>query len=730
MPADSLVLQRAALDPGWARPPDILALQRAYGNRAVTGLIQAKLTVGPVGDRYEQEADRVAQQVMGMPTPVAVGQAGKGSQLAQRQAEEEEVQMKPARLGKGGLPLVASITPLVQRQQEEEEVQMKRRQGADGSFQASPGLQTRLAAHQGGGQPLPAHVRAFMEPRFGADFSNVRVHTDSEAVQMSQRLSAQAFTHGQDIYMSAGQYRPGSEAGKRLLAHELTHVVQQTGRAPASRQSGAVQARSPRTLQRILAFKPSDLQGQLTFKAKMAGLFGKKSTWAQIRRTLLAYWADPKHPITLLTQLDNLVDQWLARHGSSSNPNDQLKKQSLVKLQGEIQAEYGSIMAPLSVPASTPSTGSAMPPPKHVAPTKPLPPVPTKHKPLPPVPTGPTGPTATTPSADLSTKALTELAPVGIAPQLLSKFPPADLQLLLNAHTALTNRDVVAADSALTKLKTSADPTVQAVFNLVKTYLMRYHIGALAPEVQQIFNPHFKLSDTAPLDQQAFQTAKDYLENPATAAKTGGATPLGQAAQKARATIADYKALHPVEVLAIEAYTSELYKEINTALRQALAPKSGMTKEQIAWAKATVSGLHKLPPAPVKEVYRHDGIFPGFLETHQPGAVVTDFAFKSSAQRQEGCSQGGAGHDVLSVIQQKSGLDVAGTAYFGKGEAEVLFPPGVQFRVDERADQVLGSGPAIPDWTPAPVKPKAESYWKKETTYKGNIKTILFMSEV
>ncbi|UCC86432.1 MAG: DUF4157 domain-containing protein [Anaerolineales bacterium] len=250
--ADRLVLQRAVANPASASPADIQTLQRAYGNRAVTGLIQAKLKVGPAGDKYEQEADRVAQQVMGMSTPVAVGQAGKGSQLAQRQAEEEEVQMKPARLGKGGLPLAASITPLVQRQQEEEEVQMKRRQGADGSFQASPGLQTRLAAHQGGGQPLPAHVRAFMEPRFGADFSNVRVHADGEAAQMSQRLSAQAFTHGQDIYLSAGQYSPGSDAGKRLLAHELTHVVQQSGAQARANDVSTLR------IQRALNFEPTN----------------------------------------------------------------------------------------------------------------------------------------------------------------------------------------------------------------------------------------------------------------------------------------------------------------------------------------------------------------------------------------------------------------------------------------------------------------------------------------
>jgi hypothetical protein len=250
--ADRLVLQRAVANPASASPADILALQRAYGNRAVTGLIQAKLKVGPVGDKYEQEADRVARQVMGMSTPVAVGQAGKGSQLAQRQVEEEEVQMKPARLGNGGLPLAASITPLVQRQQEEEEVQMKPRQGADGSFQASPGLQTRLAAHRGGGQPLPAHVRAFMEPRFGADFGNVRVHADGDAVRMNKDLSAQAFTHGQDIYMSAGKYSPGSDAGKRLLAHELTHVVQQSG--SQARASDVSTLR----IQRALNFEPTN----------------------------------------------------------------------------------------------------------------------------------------------------------------------------------------------------------------------------------------------------------------------------------------------------------------------------------------------------------------------------------------------------------------------------------------------------------------------------------------
>jgi hypothetical protein len=139
--------------------------------------------------------------------------------LVQRQAtpEEEEVQTKR----------------MVQRQEmpEEEEVQTKllvQRRG-DGGFEAGSEMESRLAAHQGAGSPLPDETRTYMEPRFGADFSGVRVHTGGEAAQLNRQISAQAFTHGQDIYLSEDKYDPGSEAGKRLLAHELTHVVQQTG---------------------------------------------------------------------------------------------------------------------------------------------------------------------------------------------------------------------------------------------------------------------------------------------------------------------------------------------------------------------------------------------------------------------------------------------------------------------------------------------------------------------
>lgn len=239
---------------------DVLALQHAAGNQAVSGLIQAKLTVGPAGDQYEQEADRVAERVLSMPTPVSQP----SSDGVQRQEEEEEIQTKP---------LAASITPLIQRQEDEEEIQTAplqrqpeeeedvqmtplqrqeeeeevqmmplQRQAeeeeeiqtqsivqrqASGGFSTNQAFETRLNGIKSGGQPLTGALRAEFEPKFGADFSGVRIHTGGEAAYLNRCIQAKAFTHGRSIYMGEGQYRYDTSEGKRLLAHELTHVVQQ-----------------------------------------------------------------------------------------------------------------------------------------------------------------------------------------------------------------------------------------------------------------------------------------------------------------------------------------------------------------------------------------------------------------------------------------------------------------------------------------------------------------------
>ncbi|MCY7272251.1 MAG: DUF4157 domain-containing protein [Phormidesmis sp. CAN_BIN44] len=114
---------------------------------------------------------------------------------------------------------------------------------------------------KGGGEPLSGEVRSFMEPRFGADFSQVRVHTGSEAVQMNRDLNAQAFTHKQDVYFGAGKF-PAKDA---LTAHELTHVVQQTGQQmePRLQRSGSKkQSRAVFDFDYTFKLEPRDEGGQ------------------------------------------------------------------------------------------------------------------------------------------------------------------------------------------------------------------------------------------------------------------------------------------------------------------------------------------------------------------------------------------------------------------------------------------------------------------------------------
>ena len=190
-------VQRALDNPQTASAETLLYLQSTLGNRAVQRLLQRKLMVGPANDPLEQEADQTAQRVMTLPATTLPSEQ---QQPVQRQAglEEEELQAKPA----------------VQRS------------SADG-FEAGAEIEQQLEANRGGGSPLPNETRAFMEPRFKADFSAVRVHADGQAADLSRSVQAQAFAHGNDIYFNEGKFSPGTDAGKQLLAHELTHTIQQ-----------------------------------------------------------------------------------------------------------------------------------------------------------------------------------------------------------------------------------------------------------------------------------------------------------------------------------------------------------------------------------------------------------------------------------------------------------------------------------------------------------------------
>ena len=90
-------------------------------------------------------------------------------------------------------------------------------------------MQAQITGLSGGGQPLSASLRSFFEPRFGADFSRVRIHTGSRAAALTRDLQAKAFTSGDSIVFGERRYQPGTTSGRWLLAHELTHTIQQSG---------------------------------------------------------------------------------------------------------------------------------------------------------------------------------------------------------------------------------------------------------------------------------------------------------------------------------------------------------------------------------------------------------------------------------------------------------------------------------------------------------------------
>ena len=225
-PLDKAAMSRIQRSPQHALRSDLLALQRAVGNRAVAALvrgeakdvaIQARLEVGPVNDVYEREADHIARLVTS-----DIAQRKPAANVKSHNDEGEEGAFQPE------AGLATNIKRMVQRKSADSGVR------ADGSFTTNAHVQDRIRRMERGGRPLPDMVRREMEPRFGADFSGVRIHTNGEAVQLSRDIGARAFTHGSHIAFGARGFNPNSQGGRHLLAHELTHTIQQTGARPIS----------------------------------------------------------------------------------------------------------------------------------------------------------------------------------------------------------------------------------------------------------------------------------------------------------------------------------------------------------------------------------------------------------------------------------------------------------------------------------------------------------------
>lgn len=174
--------------PAFSARHSLLSLHRSIGNRAFGQVLQAKLAISTPGDVYEQEADRVADQVMA--TPVS------------------------------DQSTLCEAHPQIQRFSGQ----------SGGPLSAVPASVNQVLANSG--RPLDSSLRQDMEQRFGRDFSDVKIHADSHAALSAKDVLSRAYTMGNDIVFGDGQFMPSTCEGRRLIAHELTHVVQQGGSAP------------------------------------------------------------------------------------------------------------------------------------------------------------------------------------------------------------------------------------------------------------------------------------------------------------------------------------------------------------------------------------------------------------------------------------------------------------------------------------------------------------------
>lgn len=216
-----------------------------------------RLTIGQPNDKYEQEADAMADKVMQrMTTPGVLtkedttvqakpltssispwvqakcAHCEEEEKLQKKEKDDEalrKVQRKPifesdARLQDDDNNIHRKCTAC-----REEEKKMQRKETNGNETTADSALENYVGSLNNGGEPLPEKIRSVYEPHFGYDFSNVKVHTDTVAAKSAQSINALAYTSGNNIVFNSGQYSPATDSGKRLLGHELTHVVQQGG---------------------------------------------------------------------------------------------------------------------------------------------------------------------------------------------------------------------------------------------------------------------------------------------------------------------------------------------------------------------------------------------------------------------------------------------------------------------------------------------------------------------
>jgi len=267
---------------------------------AVLPMLQPKLTVGRPDDPFEQEADRVAAAITGpgtgpAPGGLTISTVSPTSATAQRCAEcgkDDETPLGGVATedddmtNVGGVPGTGGYL----------QAQCAGRQ--DGNGRVTPGLEDDVTRLRGGGESLAAPVRGFFENRLGHDFSRVRVHTGASAGATARALGALAYTMGNDIVFGAGQYAPETSDGRRLLAHELTHVVQQGAAGPlptGARTNSAAAGTTPASsLSRNTTGGPAPAQSTAGPVARQAG--GAPAVQCDLA-------VEPAHPAAVAAEL-------------------------------------------------------------------------------------------------------------------------------------------------------------------------------------------------------------------------------------------------------------------------------------------------------------------------------------------------------------------------------------------------------------------------------------------
>ena len=194
----------------------------------VPQFIQPKLRVGAVNDPLEREADRMAETVMRMPTPSHSSQSTvqrMAEESTERVEEEEEfVQTK----GQNSFIQIQRMCSSCSGEPKDEESVAQRKPGSGTKANMPSKTESQIQSLSGGGAPLSKAEAGFFEPRFGRSFENVRIHTGDAADQAAKSINARAFTLGNDIAFAKGEYDSSSTAGRTLMAHELTHTIQQS----------------------------------------------------------------------------------------------------------------------------------------------------------------------------------------------------------------------------------------------------------------------------------------------------------------------------------------------------------------------------------------------------------------------------------------------------------------------------------------------------------------------